>query len=283
MIPRHLPLLLATFLALCLSSAPAAPSTNPEEVLKTLVDREQGLFTEAEKDNPNFDQDNLRIQLQQLSNEFDILLKDHPNFAAGYVAYGMLLNRIDMRKEAAAMYLQANRLDKNIPLVKNQLGNYLAEEGKPLEAVNYYLAAIQLEPKQPLYHYQLGTLLTEARDDFLQSGQWTRSGIDKAMHEAFRQAMVLAPDNVAYAYRYGESYYDLEVPEWEEAIDFWRALELKVAPGIEKQTVRLHEANVLIQQEKFDDARRILETVDEKVLEKQKEKLLAEFPKPAAK
>jgi tetratricopeptide (TPR) repeat protein len=172
-----------------------APSSDPEAVLKSLVEREQVLFEKAEKekDTPNFDQDAFRIQLQQLSDGFDILLRDHPNFAAGYVAYGLMLNKVDMRKEGAAMLLQANRLDKNIPLVKNQLGNYLAEEGKPLEAVNYYLAAIQLEPKQALYHYQLGTLLTEARDDFLESGNWSRGSLDKAMHEAFRQAAMLEP------------------------------------------------------------------------------------------
>jgi tetratricopeptide (TPR) repeat protein len=259
--------------------ARAVSTANPEDTLRDLVARQQTLFAEAEKENPNFDEANFHSQLQQLTNDYDLLIKDHPNFASAYVAYGMLLSRVDMRKEAANMFLRANQLDKNIALVKNQLGNYCAEEGKVLEAANYYLSAIQLEPKQPLYHYQLGSILTEARDDFLKSGNWSREAIDKAMHEAFRQAMELSPGNVAYAYRFGESFYDLEHPEWEEALEFWRALELKVAPGLEKQTIRLHEANVLMKEKKFEEADKLLQTVTEKPLLGQKQKLLDQFPK----
>lgn len=255
-------------------SAPA----NPDDTLKELVTRQNALFAEANKNDPNFDQENFRSQLQQICNAYDVLLRDHPKMATVYVAYGLLLNKVDMRKEAASMFVQANLIDKNIPLVKNQIGNYLAEEGKPLEAVSYYLSAIQLAPKEPLYHYQLGTLLTEARQDFLISGEWTREGVDKAMHEAFRQAMELSPGSLPHAYRYGESFYDLERPDWDEALEFWRSLELKAAAGVEKETIRLHEANVLIEQKKFDQARDLIVSVTEKALEGQKQKLIAKLP-----
>ena len=113
---------------------------------------------------------------------------------------------------SAAILLKANQLDPNLPIVKNQLGNYLAEEGEPIEAANYFISAIRLAPNEPLYHYQLGTLLTEARDDFLKSGQWTRAQLDQTMQEAFRHAAELAPDNIAFAYRYAYSFYDLAEP-----------------------------------------------------------------------
>lgn len=266
-----------SLIALC-PPARAAASDQPEQALKELVARQKEVFANAAKDDPKFDEENFRSQLQQLCQEYDALLRQHPSFAPAYVAYGMLLGKVDMRKESAALLLKANQLDKNNPLVKNQLGNYLAEEGKPVEAINYYFAAIQLAPKEPLYHYQLGTLLTEARDDFLRTGKWTRASLDKAMHEAFEQAMNLAPNNIAFAYRYGESFYDLDTPEWEEALQFWRALELKVAPGVETQTVRLHEAHVLMKQEKFDDARKLLESVTEQALQTQKKKLVDQLP-----
>lgn len=261
----------------------AQAGANPEEAVKELVARQKELFAEAEKGGPNFDQENFKSQLQQLCNRYDLVLRDHPKYATAYVAYGLLLNKVDMRKEAATMFLQANQIDHDIPIVKNQLGNYLAEEGKPIEAVNYYLAAIKLAPKEPLYHYQLGTLLSEARDDFLLSGQWTRDAIDKAMHEAFRQAMDLSPGNVPYAYRYGESFYDLQNPNWDDALDFWKKLETKTESSVEKQTIRLHEANVLIKQQKFEDARALIDTVTEKPLLGQKEKLIALLPNPSAK
>ncbi len=260
--------------SLCLH---ASPSDNPEERLRELASRQKTILSTAEKDDPNFDQENFRSQVQQLCDAYDILIKDHPKYAPSYVAYGILLGRIDMRREAAMMFLNANRIDHDIPVVKNQLGNYLAEEGKPLEAVSYYLSAIKLEPKEPLYHYQLGTLLFAAREDFLKSGSWTREAVDKAMHEAFRQAMVLAPQTLPYAYRYGESFYDLENPNWDEAFAFWKSLEPKANTGVEKQTIQLHEANVLIKQNKIPEAKSLLDGVNEKVLEAQKQKLIAQL------
>jgi tetratricopeptide (TPR) repeat protein len=188
-----------------------------------------------------------------------------------------------MRKEAAAILLKANEIDPDIALVKNELGNYLAEEGKPLDAVSYFLSAIKLEPKEPLYHYQLGMLLYEARADFIRSGEWTRDSVDHAMHEAFRRAAELAPDRVEFGYRYAESFYDLENPDWNEALKAWTGLESKAQSDLERQTMRLHEANVSLKQGKPDRAREILATVTASELQGQKQKLVAGMDGSAAK
>lgn len=188
-----------------------------------------------------------------------------------------------MRRQAVAMYLKANKIDPDLAYVKNQLGNYQAEEGKPLEAVGYFLSAIKLEPKEPLYHYQLGTLLTEARDDFIKSGEWTRASLDKAMLEAFKTAASLAPDRIEFTYRYGEAFYDLETPNWDEALKYWSDLEQKLKPGLEQQTIRLHRANILLKQKKPDAARVLLTTVDAESLKAQKEKLVAQLAENAKK
>ena len=256
----------------------ASPSAKPEQRLQDLVARQKALLTQNDPNDPKFDRENFRSQIQQLCDAYDLLIKDHPKFAATYVAYGMLLNQIDMRREAAIMFLNANKIDHNIPQVKNALGNYLAEEGKPLEAVSYFLAAIKLDPKEPLYHYQLGQLLYAARDDFIKSGSWTRESVDHAMHEAFREAMDLAPDSLPYAYRYGESFADLDHPNWAEAFAFWKSLEPRAKPGVEKQTIELQEANVLIKENKFADAKTLLDSVDEQKLADQKQKLVAQLP-----
>jgi tetratricopeptide (TPR) repeat protein len=190
---------------------------------------------------------------------------------------------VDQRKLAAAMLLKANSIDPNLPLVKNQLGNYLAEEGRPLDALNYYLAAVRLAPAEPLYHYQIGVLLTEAREEFLKSGDWTRAALDHGMQDGFEQATMLAPGNIAYAYRYGESFYDLEQPEWSAAHAFWRTLETKVSTPLEKETIRLHQANVLLKQQKFAEVLAVLETVKQPVLQAQKQKLVAQLPVNSAK
>ena len=249
-----------------------------ERTLKQIVSRQRELLADAEKQGDKLDQEAFRSQVQSLTHDYERLLQDNPKFAVGYAAYGYLLGRFEnMRKQSVSMLLKANEFDGDIPMVKNQLGNYLAEDGKPIEAAPYFLSAIKLAPNEPLYHYQLGTLLREARDDFLKSGEWTRATLDNAMHHAFQRAAELAPERFEFAYRYAESFYDLEAPDWDAALKAWAALEEKAGTPIERQTMRLHAANVLLKQGKADHARALMETVDEPSLQPQKQKLVAQL------
>jgi tetratricopeptide (TPR) repeat protein len=274
------------FFSVCVVAAgvPATARAGDEAAeaqLKDIVERQKFIFAKAEAAGPTLDEDELRSQLQQLCNEYDAILRRNPSFVPALVSYALLLGKVDMRKESVGLLLKANQLDKNLPLVKNQLGNYLAEEGKPVDAMRYYLAAIDLEPQEPLYHYQLGTLLAEARDDFLKAGQWTRAELDKTMQEAFSQAVKTAPGDWRYGYRYGLSFYDVEQPNWENALQFWKDFEKTMNKGVEQQTCRLHQAKVLIALGRSDDARTTLDTVTEPSLGAQKEKLLSELHAPA--
>jgi tetratricopeptide (TPR) repeat protein len=248
-----------------------------ERTLKKIVERQKEVFATAVKQGENLDEGSFRQHVQSISHDYELLLRNNPDFAAGYAAYGYLLSKVDMRKEAAAILLKANQLDPDIPLVKNQIGNLLAEDGKPLQAAPYFIAAIKLEPNEPLYHYQLGTLLIEARDTFLKSGEWTRETLDTAMHHAFKRASELAPDRFEFTYRFGESFYDLAMPDWEEALKVWNALEEKAPTAIERQTMRLHAANVSLKMGKREHATALLGTVDEPKLQGQKEKLVAQL------
>lgn len=265
-------------LAGLVSAAGASPAeTMAERSLKRIVERQKELLAEAAKQGDRLDEGSLHQQIQSLAHDYERLLRENPKFAAGYAAYGYLLSKVDMRKEATAMLLKANQLDPDIPLVKNQLGNVLAEDGKPLQAAPYFLAAIKLAPEEPLYHYQLGSILAEARDDFLKSGEWTRATLDETMLGAFKLAAELAPDRFEFSYRYGEAFYDVEKPDWDAALKVWSALEEKATTAIERQTMRLHAANVLIKIGKLEHARALLATVDEPKLQGQKERLLPQL------
>jgi tetratricopeptide (TPR) repeat protein len=277
----------ARFLALLLALAPAGaraadakPPAAEEETmverrLKDIVSHQQAIFSSAAAAGKDLDQADLKTQVEGLVHEYESLVKDSPDFAAAWASYGYMLWKVGMRKQAAAALMKANQLDPDIPLVKNELGNYLVEEGKPLEAMNYFLSAIKLEPTEPLYHYQLGSLLYEARGDFLRSGEWTRAAIDHSMQEAFRRASELAPDRIEFTYRYAESFYDMRDPDWPLALKTWQGLEARAQSDVERQTMRLHEANVLLSMGKRDDARRVLAGVDLPELDEQKKKLVA--------
>ncbi len=258
---------------------PAADTSESmaDRTLRQLVERQKELLADAAKENPNFDEGNFQSQMERLCLGYEAFLRENPKSAKGYAAYGYLLSKLDQQKQSIAMLLTSNKLDPDQPLVKNQIGNYLAERGQPLDALPYYLSAIKLSPKEPLYHYQLGTLLYEARDDFLKAGEWKKEAINHAIHEAFGHAAELAPDRIEFTYRYAESFYDMDPPDWDGALKAWGALEEKAPTAVERETMRLHAANVLIKQGKPDHAKALLATVTEPTLQKQKEKLVAQL------
>ena len=274
--------LFAAMLAGLLAPALRA-ETLAEKSLKDIVQRQRDIFAKAEAEGDNLDEARLKGEMQSLVSSYDVLIQKNPEFVPAYVAYGMLLGRVGMTKEAVAILLKANKLDANIAVVKNQMAKHLAEDGKPLDALPWIMAAIDLEPKEPLYHYQLGTLLHEAREDFLRSGDFTRAGLDNAMLKAFQRAADLASGNMAFAYRHAEAYYDLQEPKWDEALATWQQLEHRASAGLERQTIQLHEAKVLFEQKKPDEARALLDRVTDLRLTEQKQKLLDQFAKPAEK
>jgi tetratricopeptide (TPR) repeat protein len=275
--------LAAAWPALAADTPPPRGETMAEKSLKEIVGRQRAILSRAEKEGDDLDVAWLRGEMQSVINSYDILIQKSPDFAPAYVAYGMLLGQVGMTREAVGILLKANKLDAEIPVVKNEVGRFLAEDGKLVEALPWIMAAIDLEPTQPLYHYHLGKLLTEGRDEFIKTGQFTRAALDKAMLEAFARAAELAPGNFGYAYRHAEAYYDLETPEWDAALALWRKLDAGVETPLEHQTLRLHQANVLIKQGETAEARALIDTVTELTLLKQKQTLLDSLAQAAAK
>lgn len=273
--PSRLRILIA--LLVLLAGGAARAETLSEKTLKDIVARQKNIFARAEADKDHLDEAWLKGELQGVINSYDVLIQKSPDFAAGYVSYGMLLAKVGMTREASSMLMRANQLDNEVPLVKNEMARLLAEDGKIAEALPWLMSAVDLDPKEPLYHYHLGRLLAEGRDELIATGQFNRASLDKAMLEAFQRAATLASDNMGYGYRAAEAYYDLAEPKWEDALAAWSALETKAKPGLEQQTIRLHAANVLLKLGRRDHARALLITVTEAPLQKQKQTLLDEY------
>jgi hypothetical protein len=130
---NRLPIVFALLLA-ALPLRAAESETLSERTLKQIVERQKTLLADAAKQGEKLDEEAFRAQVQSVVHDYERLLAASPQFAAAYASYGLLLGKVGMKKESVAMLLKANQLDSDIPLVKNQLGNHLAEEGRPLEA-----------------------------------------------------------------------------------------------------------------------------------------------------
>ena len=93
---------------------------------------------------------------------------------------------------------------------------------------------------------------------------------------AFRRAATLAPDNLDYAFRYGEAFDDLEEPRWEEALAWWRGLRARLRLPATVQLAAVHEARVLVRLERPEEARTALEVVQLESLQGAVAQILAE-------
>ncbi len=266
-----------------LAAPPPAPlgGGTPEAVqaLRELVTAQKAVLAEARKVDDADVLEDFRPRLQKVVDGYEELLKKHADFAAVWASYGLLLcdPLLDERRAALAVLLKANQLDPELPVVKNQIGVLLAEQGRPVDAFNYFLAACDLAPNEPLYHFQIGLIIGEGRDAFLKTGAWKRADLDKSMIAGFSRAVELAPTRTDFAYRAAEAYYDLTEPRWEDAYQAWTRLEERLEGRIETQTVRLHRARVLWKRGLAGSAHELIDTVDEPKLAKQKAILLAEF------
>ncbi|MBK8477834.1 MAG: hypothetical protein IPL39_16470 [Opitutaceae bacterium] len=270
--------LLSLCLALATLCAPyaahAAAESMSERELKRILQRERTIIAAAQSAGEAMDRGNTEMQLREVVQEYESLLRRDPQFIAGFIAYGLFLNNAGEAKRAYAIFKKAEKIEPELAVIKNQLGNHHAEEGEYEKALTYYQGSVALEPKEALYHYQLGTLLYEFREFFIDAKLFTRDALLTRCGEAFARAAELAPDNIAYTYRHAESFYDLPTPDWPGALAAWKAIEQRTKAGVEQETILLQEANVLIQLGQPDTARAVLERVTAEPLQTNKKKLV---------
>lgn len=253
-----------------------APSseTMAAYILKSLNEREQAAYAKYERAMAKEDIEAIRDDLQSIVDGYDKLIGAAPEFAPAFTSYGMMLMRIGEREAAAAMFTRADELDPNIPLVKNQIGNYLAEEGKYAEALGFYLMATRLEPKEPLYLLQIGNLLVSYKNFFVDDKMYEPDTIDLKIQELFRNAAMLAPHDMRYRLRYAQSFFDIARPDWEAGIEEWQQLVDLAEEEADKQLIKLYMARARFEMGHHSAARKILKQIDHPDLEKSKSSLI---------
>ena len=239
-----------------------------------LVARQSAIFRLIENNRDPLKEGDLQLRLNELIHEWELLLTDNPDEVTAYIFYGKLLRKVEQKEHAHRMFAQANRLDPNIAVVNQQIGNYLAEDGDYGLALGYFLKAIELSPKTALYSFQLGELLFHFRDHYVADEILDRPTIERQMLAAFQTAAQLEPGNRDFQFRYAEAFYDLETPDWEAALAAWEAVGKTVSPGIETEAVQLHRARALVRLGRRTEARTLAENVTEPSLQKSKEQVL---------
>lgn len=217
---------------------------------------------------------NVSYSEQELSRQSDAVLKDYenfithnPNFADAYLLYGKLLRTIGEKTLAHAAFIKANKIDPNMPVAKQQIANYLTETGNYSLALAYMLQAAELSPNEAQYHYQLGEILYTYKDTFIQEKILTPESFDNQMLTAFEKAKNLKPEERVLGLRYAEAFYDLCIPQWEQALSEWEKLKQSAPNQLAEQITDLHKARILIILNKIEDAKQCLNQITDSKLQ----------------
>jgi tetratricopeptide (TPR) repeat protein len=268
-------------LIFCLSATCAlaqAPSSDlASKRLLAIAEKEAAIYQKIAEDPEFYSEADLERRVQELIQSYSAYLIDQPDDVSAYILYGKLLRRVQEHEQAFLAFLKADELDPGIAVVKQQIGNHLAEEGKGKAALTFYLRAVDLEPETGVYHLALGQLLYDFRQEFIEDGIFTRDALEREMLQAFRRAASLEPENFDYQMRLGEAYYDLTSPDWKRALIHWNRLRKQANSEIQVEILNLHRARVLGKLGRSEEARTLLAQILHPALQKSKQQVLDEL------
>lgn len=267
-------------LILCLSLTGllgAGASDLASKRLLAIAEKEADVYRKIAEDPEFYSEDDLDRRIHELIQSYSNYLVDQPDDVSAYILYGKLLRRVQEYEQAFMAFLKADELDPEIAVVKQQIGNHLAEEGKGKAALTFYLQAVELEPETAAYHFALGQLIHDFRGEFIEGGIFTRDALEREMLKAFRQAAALEPKNFDYQMRLGEAYYDLTSPDWKGALIHWNKLRKRAETMLQSEILDLHRARVLGKLGRAEEARALLGGVLNPALQKSKRQVMDEI------
>ena len=247
-----------------------------ERLLK-IAESEEKIYQKIAEDPLFYSDDDLERRITTLAQSYHNYLSDHPDDADAHILYGKLLRRMNQPNEAFTHFLKADELEPKVAVVKQQIGNHLAEAGEGEAALIYYLQAVELDPEVAIYQYGLGELLYNFGKDYVEKELYTRDAIDREMLKAFKAAVRLDPENLDYQMRLGESYYDQASPDWKAALLHWNQVRDASELGIRTQIIDLHRARVMAELGRYEEAKTLADTVDNPALQKSRQQVLDEI------
>jgi tetratricopeptide (TPR) repeat protein len=203
----------------------------------------------------------INTRLDEMKDAYKNFLREHPDSADGYLAYGSFLNDVGEEDNARAQYENSKLLNPKNPAVWNQLANYYGEYGGLTNAFEDYAEAIRLDPNQPVYYQNFATTVYLFRKDAREYYQINEQQVfDKALG-LYQQAIKLDSNNLVLATDYAESYYGIRPLRTNDALVAWTNCYNICTDDNEREGILIHLARTKIAAGMFDDAKADLELV----------------------
>jgi tetratricopeptide (TPR) repeat protein len=233
---------------------------------------------------------NLRIEKRfaSVKKAYEDFLRVHPNHARARLAYGSFLNDIHEEEAAHAQWEKARKLDPQNPAAWNNLANYYGHNGPVSNAFKYYDKAIELDPTESTYYFNLATTVYLFRRDATNYYNLSLDQIFQKAMDLYRKALELDPENLALATDYAQSYYAFEPTltgdaekdyrikqkRCDEALAAWQSAFKVAKTDLEREGILLHYARLQINADRFEEARKNLNTVTNEGLSTVKKNLM---------
>ena len=222
----------------------------------------------------------VRERLDGVKKDYEEFLQHHPDYVRARLAYGSFLHQSGDPEGALAQWEKAGRLAPNNPAVWNNLGDYY-EENNVKKAFEYYSKAITLDPSQPLYYHNLAVCVYMYRTDAEEYWNISEQKVFDTALALYQKAMRLDPDNFILATDYAECFYGIRPPRLEEGLAAWNQC-LKIAHDeVEREGVFIHLARIQLALNHFDESRRALDAVTNKMYSVLKNKLASNLNQAA--
>jgi len=216
----------------------------------------------------------IRTRFDVVKHDYDVFLRNHPDSARGFLAYGSFLHDIGDEEGARVQYENSKQLDPKNPAVWNQLANYFGEFGELTNAFAHYTEAIRLDPTEPVYYQNFATTVYLYRKDAREYYHINEQQVfDKALG-LYQQAMKLAPDDLVLATDYAESYYGIKPYRTNDALISWTNALRVCKDENEREGVQLHLARTKIAFGYYDQAQGHLDTITNGVFADLKRRLI---------
>lgn len=253
---------------------PPGGTTMADRRLQRIYDKQEETLRQLEERPEDFPATERDRVLDSILTEYQAFVLENPNYVYAFILYGKFLRQVGEREAANVAFVRANSLDPQIAVVKQQIGNYLVENGQPVEALGYYTAAIELEPDNALYRYQLGETLYQFNEHLVEVEGMPREVLEEQMISAFAEASRLDPGNRAFLMRYTEAFFDVQNPDWSIALNNWDNLESTATDSRQRDIIRLQKARVLLAMGRRSEASALLAQIDRPTLQSAKEQLM---------
>ncbi|MGB0791988.1 MAG: tetratricopeptide repeat protein [Opitutales bacterium] len=261
---------------LLLSATAYALNEPATQRLFEIAAKEERIYKNIAADPDYYSEADIERRIIELLHAYEAYLKDTPEDVEALILYAKLLRRTGKTADAFQIFLRADELDPEVAVIKQQIGTYMAEQGKGKVALLYYQQAVELEPQNAIYHFSLGQLLFQFCEDFVAAEIYTRDALDREMIKAFTNAADRAPDNFDFQVRLGAAYYDQASPDWQAALVHWDQSRARFKETLQLEIIHLHKARVLGKLGRHEEARALADTVTSPALEKSRQQVVDE-------